>query len=540
MISRFVNRELKTVTAAAVIIAFSTLASKVVGLVRDRVFAHYFGAGVTMDAYYAAFKIPDLIYGLLIAGALTAGFIPTFSKLFFSKEDKSDAWKLANNILSITGVLLALIALFGIIFTKYLSALIAPGFSGPAKELVIQFTRIMFLSPFFLGISMVLGGILQSLKQFIIYSFAPITYNLGIIFGATVLCKTALGITGLAWGVVLGSALHALVQMYGAYHNGWRFRFSWLPRDPNTLRIATLMIPRTLALGVTQLNAVIITILASYLAHGSITVFNLAINLQAVPVSLIGIPFGIAVFPALSEAVAKKDWLSFSNHLTNTLKTIFFLIAPACVLILLLRAQMIRVVYGSGAFGWDATIATANVLGFFALGLIGQAFVPTLVRAFYAFSNTKTPFFISIGAEAVCLVASLLLMKPLGVVGLAAGDALGDICNAALLLIFFAAFIKYIDLSAISKTVWKVTVASIAMGVVVQLTKYPLARVLDQRYFWGIFGQGVIAGGAGLIIYFLISYLLKVPEMTLVLGTLEKRWLRLRNIPVGLDEAEKI
>lgn len=549
MISKLVNRELKSVTAAAVIISISALASKLVGLFRDRLFAHYFGAGTIMDSYYAAFKIPDLVYNLLIAGALTAGFIPTFSKLFFTSDDKKPAWRLANNILSIVGVTLIVVALLGILFTNNLTAIIAPGFAGETKTLAISFTRIMFLSPFFLGLSMVLGGILQSLKQFVIYSLAPIAYNIGIILGTVLLTKTSLGIFGLAWGVVLGSALHAAVQLYGALHTGWR----WCPvfdlKNLETRLIGKLMIPRTIGLAISQFNAVIITILASYLVAGSITIYNLANNLYAVPISLIGIPFAIAVFPVLSELAAKKERIGFAEHLSSTLRTVIFLILPLSVIMLVLRAQIIRVVFGTGQFDWMATITTARTLAFFALGLLGASLLPTLARAFYALSDTVTPFIIGIFSEIVTIISALILMKPfdflgwyfnLGVSGLALATSIGISINALLLVVALAKKTKNIEAKNLFLTLIKTVVASILMAATMQYLKTPLVHYFDLNYFWGIFGQGMIAGSTGLIVYCLVSYVLKVPEMTLMLGTLEKRWLRLKNVPAGIDEAEKM
>src|SRR3989338_1216218 len=173
MLRRLLTSPTKTITGAAVVIAASTLLSRLVGLLRDRIFAHYFGAGPVMDAYYAAFKIPDLVYNLLIIGALSAAFIPAFTKLFNAGEDKSPAWKLANNVLNITAIALVTVSFIGIIFTPALAPLIAPGFGEASRQMVINFTRIMFGSTILLGLSMVIGGVLQSLRAFFLYSLTP-------------------------------------------------------------------------------------------------------------------------------------------------------------------------------------------------------------------------------------------------------------------------------------------------------------------------------------------------------------------------------
>ena len=529
----------QSVTGAAVVIAGATLMSRLVGLVRDRVFVHYFGAGPTMDAYYAAFKIPDLIYNLLIVGALTAGFIPTFTKLFYSQDDKTAAWRLVNNVINIVGAALLVLSSLGMIFTGPLTRVIAPGFAGETAKLVIIFTRIMLISPVLLGISMVVGGVLQSLKQFALYSVAPIFYNLGIIIGATLLARSAvLGKSALAWGVVLGALLHAGIQLYGAYHSGWRWRWQLAVRDPETKTIGKLMVPRTLGLAITQVNAVVVTVLASLLPAGSVTVYNLANNLQGVPTGLIGIPFALAVFPVLAGMAAEKNGDGFIQHLAATTRQILFLIIPVSLLVLLLRGQIVRVVLESGQFDRAAIIATANTLAFFALGLFAQALIPLYARAFYALANTKTPFTLGVIAELIAVIAALLLMKPLGVAGLALASAIGAIVNSALLVVALRLQAGALEDEKMASLLLRVALPTLAMGVIIQLLKYPLAKLFDLDHFWGIGLQGLIAGSAGLLAYGWLCYVLKVEEMRHLGGSLKRRWLRLWDVPAGIDEAE--
>ncbi len=519
------------------LISAASLVSRLVGIMRDHTLTHYFGAGSVLDAYYAAFKIPDLIYNLLIAGALTAGFIPTFTKIFTKNEDKSEAWKLASNVITIVGVLLLVLCGLGILFTPSLTAIIAPGFGETNRALLITFTRIMFLSPFFLGISMVVGGILQSLRQFVLYSFAPVFYNLGIIYGATGIVRWV-GPAGLAWGVVLGAVLHCAVQVYGAYKSNyrWRWRFDW--RDANTRLIGKLMVPRTLGLAISQLNIAIVTILASYLPVGSVAVYNLANNLQGLPIGIIGIPFALAVFPVLSASVASGDGATFIKNVACTIRQIMLLIIPASILVLLLRAQIVRVVLGSGAFNWTATIATANTLAFFALGLFAQSLIHVLARAFYALSNTKTPFIVGIFAELISIIVALLLMKPLGVAGLALASSIGAIINMIILVYMLRQTTGDLEDVTTLKMLFKVSVAGIVMAVVTQILKYPLDQWLNLNRFVGILLQGLISGTVGLLAYATVCMLLGVEEMAQLKSTLTRRWLRWRNLPVGINEAE--
>ncbi|HSR88887.1 MAG TPA: murein biosynthesis integral membrane protein MurJ [Candidatus Udaeobacter sp.] len=527
---KILNGQSKSITGAAIIISAATLVSRLVGLLRDQIFANYFGAGPITDAYYAAFKIPDLIYNLLIVGALSTAFIPTFTKLFNSGEDKSPAWKLANNVLNIIAILLAFLSVLGIIFTPVLAPIIAPGFSLASKQMVINFTRIMFGSTILLGISMVIGGILQSLRAFFLYSLAPIFYNVGIIIGAVVLVPLW-GVNGLAWGVVLGAFLHFSLQTYSAYANGYRWRWQLNFKDKETRLIGKLMIPRTLGLAISQLNLIIFTIFASLLPVGSVAVLNFANNLQAVPVGIIGIPFALAVFPILSMAAAKNDTEEFIKNLSSTIRQILFLIIPLSAILMLLRAQIVRVILGRGEFTWTATINTADALALFALSLFAQALIPVIARAFYALADTKTPFIIGVISEVGSIIAALFLMKPLGVAGLALAFSVGSILNFIILSVVLRQTLKKIDGQKILSSFFRIIAAAIPMALVIQFFKYPLAKIFDQTHYAGIFGQGLVAGMAGLVIYLLICYFLRVPEMMQLKDSLARRWLKTKNLP---------
>lgn len=529
MILDRINSQSKTITGAAIIIGGATLLSRLVGLFRDRILAHYFGAGSVLDAYYAAFKIPDMVYNLLIVGALTAGFIPVFTKLFYQGEEKSPAWKLANNIINLSGVILAVLCALGIALAHYIVPLIAPGFSADNQALATTYTRIMFLSPLILGLSMTLGGILQSLKRFVLYSVAPIFYNLGIIIGATVLVP-AFGLAGLAYGVVLGALLHLGIQLIGSIGAGWRWHWSLNFRDPATRLIGKLMIPRTLGLAISELNIFVVTILASFLPVGSVAVYNFANNLQAVPTGIIGIPFALAVFPVLSAAAAINNKTDFSKNLISAARQIIFLIVPISAIFMLLRAQIVRVILGTGAFDWSATINTADALAFFAFGLFAQSLIPLFARAFYSLSDTKTPFVIGVVSELIAIISALILMKPLGVAGLALAASIGAIINISLLIGYLRKNLVGADFSAIMSFLYRVSISTIIMAVAVQLIKYPLAAVLDMNYFWGVFGQGAIAGIVGLATYGFICWLLKVPELIQLKESLTRRWLKTTNV----------
>ncbi len=418
---KFFNKSITNVTAAAALVAISSLISRLLGVIRDRILAGSFGAGSTLDIYYAAFRIPDLIFNLVVLGALSAGFIPIFSSLIKNKnnnklENNKEAWLLASNILNFLFLGLAFLSIIGIIFSPQLTKLIAPGFSQEEQLSTALLTRIMFLSPIFLGMSGVLGGILQSFKRFVIYSLAPIFYNIGIIIGALFFVNFW-GISGLAWGVVLGAFLHFIIQIPSTLNLGFKYSLFLSWRDKKIRRIGKMMIPRTLSLAISQINLVVITIIASSLPSGSLTAFNFANNLQSFPIGIFGISFAIAAFPALAENANNKEMLG--KHFSSAIRQILFFIIPATILIIALRAQIIRVVLGTGNFDWRSTLMTMNALGFFAVSLFAQATIPLLTRVYYARENSHTPFYFGLFSIIINIILSFYFSSSLGVAGLA-------------------------------------------------------------------------------------------------------------------------
>jgi putative peptidoglycan lipid II flippase len=528
MLKRILNGQSKTITGAAILISGASLISRLVGLIRESIFANYYGISYIMDAYYAAFKLPDLVYNLLIVGAISAGFIPIFVKLLIN-QGKNSAWKLANNIVNILGILIFVLTILGIIFMPRLMPIFAPGFDNNTMQLAVSFGRIMFISMFILSISMIMGTILQSLRSFLLFSIAPIFYNIGIIAGVIGLVPY-FGITGIAWGVVLGSTMHFILQTYGAYQHGYRWKPIINLKDTETKKIGLLTIPRTMALAINQINIVVITIIATVLPVGSVAVYNYAHNLQSVPIGIIAIPFALAVFPVLSESAAKKDIPKFIKNLSHTITQILFLTIPLSIILVLLRAQIVRVIYGRGQFGWEATINTADTLALFALSLFAQSLIPLLGRAFYALENTKTPFIIAFISELITIIAALVFKDMIGVAGLALAFSIGAIVNFAMLAVALRGITKDLDEHRIFSSFWKISIAALVMSLIIQFSKYPLAKIVDHEKLWGIFTQGFVAGILGLVAYASVCYILKLPEFRQFWGSFKRRWLRLRGI----------
>jgi putative peptidoglycan lipid II flippase len=519
MIKKLLNHKLLTnsspsrsVASAAFLITFMSLASRIAGLLRDRLLASHFGAGDTLDVYYAAFRIPDLIYNLLILGALSAAFIPVFTSLI-SREEKEDAWRLARGVVNLAAIFIVIFSAIFCIFAPFIMKVITPGFPPDKLSTVVLFTRIMFLSPLFLGISGIFGGILTSFKRFFIYSLAPIFYNLGIIFGIVVLVRF-MGPVGLAWGVVLGAFFHMLVQYPAARHLGYTHSWKSISyfKDRNIRKVLKLMVPRTLGIAVSQVNLLVITIFASLLASGSLAVFNFAQNLQGVPLGLFGSSFAIAVFPVLSAVYAQKNYDSFINNFSKTFRQILFFIIPISVAMILLRAQLVRVILGAGKFDWEDTVLTFQVLGIFSLSLCAQSLVPLLARTFYAMHDTRTPFYIALVSEAVNILTVILLIGRYKIMALALAFSLASIVQMILLLFVLRTKFENLDDKKILLSLVKISAASFLAGIGIQLMKYLVVSLIPIDTFIGVFTQLSVAGLTGAIIFFGVCYILKSPE----------------------------
>lgn len=531
MFKDFFKKQINNITVAAALIAFSSLTSRFLGIVRDRILASQFGAGETLDVYYAAFRIPDLIYNLIILGALSAGFIPIFTSLIkdfkavYNQNDPESknkpAWDLVSNILNILSLALLVLSIIGIIFAPLLVHLISPGFGQAEQAATASLTRIMFLSPLFLGISGILGGVLQSFKRFLVYSFAPIFYNIGIIIGALYFVKID-GLDGLAWGVVLGAFLHMLIQIPVVYSLGFRYKLKINFRDKATRTIAKMMVPRTLSLAISQINLIVITIIASNLDSGSLTVFNFANNLQSFPIGIFGISFAIAAFPSLAEHAYNHNKLS--KTFSQAMRQILFFIIPATVFMITLRAQIIRVILGAGNFDWQDTVLTMNTLGFFALSLFAQSTIPLLTRVYYARHNSATPFYFGVLTIAVNIFLSFLFSKSMGVAGLALAYSVANVLNLILLWAWLYFKVGSLDLINILISSAKFIIAALAAGLASQIMKVLIWPFINMTKLSGVFTQLSISMLAGLIVYILFCYLFKSEELFSLLSSLSSRW----------------
>ena len=527
---------------AAVIVGFSSFISRFLGVFRDHILAGQFGAGDELDIYYAAFRVPDLIFNLLVLGALSAGFIPIFVNLLDKSEgqagDNQAAWRFTNIVINFLLIILILLSIIGIVLAPQIIKAITPGFSAEKLSKTVELGRLMFLSPLLLGLSGIVGGVLQSFKRFFAYSLSPIFYNLGIIVGALFLVPRV-GLIGLAWGVVIGALLHLLVQVPTLRHLGFRYRFILDWRDKYLRQIGRIMVPRTLGLAVSQLNLLAMAVLASKLASGSLAVFNLANDLQSFPVGIFGLSFAVAAFPTMSALVSEPEKLKVS--LAATIRQTLFLVIPSTVIILGLRAQIIRVILGSGRFDWQDTILTMRTLSYFGISIFAQSLNAILVRVFYAYKDSATPFWISLVSVMVNISLAWLLSEQLGVAGLALAFSVGSIVNFILLWIFLRAKAPVLDIRVIGSGALKMIIAAAISGLALMETKKIIAPLVNMRTFWGIFGQLCGAAAVAAIVYVAICSLLRCPETKELWMMISRRWSgKKKKIIIDAEEARGV
>ena len=519
------NKINNTVIGGALLIAVFSFLSKLFGLLRERLIAHNFGAGELSDIYYSAFRLPDLIFNTLVLGALTSAFIPVFQKVW--NKNKKEGLILANSVLNLFLILITTLVILAIIFTPFLMKFITPGFNEMQMESVVSLTRVMLLAIIFFVGSNIIGGVLNSWRKFFSFSLAASFYNIGIIIGI-VYFYPLFGLIGLAWGVFLGAIFHLLIQLPEVYKNGWHYKFT-IKITKDFKKILKLMLPRTLGLAAGQVNLLVITIISSGLAAGSIAIFNLANNLQSLPVSLFAVSLAIAVFPTFTQAINDDNNKKFADNFSSSLRKILFLLIPISILIIVLRAQFVRVVLGSGAFDWNDTILTANTLGWFAVSIFAQGLIPLLARSFYAFEDTKTPMIISMFSIILNIVLSFILSAKYSVIGLAMAFSISSIVNMILLYISLHKKVKNISDGLIFSSLFKITFNSILSGILAYITLNLLAPFVDMHTFLGIFTQGLIAGSIGLITYIILGIVFRLDEVDIIKRLLQKVILLMKN-----------
>lgn len=445
-----------TVSGAAVIISLAYLASRLLGLLRDRLLVSHFGIGPLADSYTAAFRVPELLFTLLVSGAFAVAFIPVLSQKL-ENEDKEEAWSLASGLLNLLAAASIAAGAAAFIFAEPLTTLIAPGFDPQRHELTVQLTRIMLVTPLLFAVSSVLGSVAMSFGRFVFFALSSVLYNVGIIFGIVFLSPQN-SIYGVAQGVVLGAFLQAVLQLAGLVGLGFKYRLNFHFRDRSVRKVLGLMVPRSIDQGIDQLNYMVETIIGSRLAAGSLAALYYANNLKNVPLVLIGNSIATAAFPRMAARAAKGSVEKLIRDFVINARMILFLVIPAAIVTVLMRGYIVRLLYGFG----DQT--TANTLGWFAGVIVFQAFFFLISRVYYAMQDTRTPLYVSLFAIAVNIPLSFGLSGSYGVPGLAMAQSAIAAAETIALLVILQNRLGSIGLGSILRGLYRMSLAGAIMA----------------------------------------------------------------------------
>jgi putative peptidoglycan lipid II flippase len=513
----------RVLVTASLILTAAALASRILGWIRLLVIGSQFGASRELDAYFAAFRIPDAIFQLVVAGALSAALIPVFQS-YKARGQDDEAWQLASSIVNLVLIGLSALSLVMAIFAHVFVPIVAPGFDAETTELTVRLTRIMLLSPVLIGMGAVVTGILNSYQQFAVPSLAPLLYNLAII-GAAIFLAPIMGVEGLAVGVVIGSAAHLVIQLPNLAKVGHRYWPMINLGHPGVRRVALLMGPRTLGLAAGQVNFLVSTVLASGLAAGSLTAYNYAFQLSQIPVGVIGVSIAVALFPTLSQDAALGRIGEIRRQVANAVRVLVFVAAPLTAIMIVLREPLTSVFYQYGLFSQAATALTASTLLFFAIGLVGHIVVHVLTRAFYAMQDTKTPVGWAIVAVVINVPLMVLLVGPMGVEGLALALSISSVLEVIGLLWSLRRRIDSVEEGAVARSVGRAAAAGFVAAVVMlagllaldavtaDVLGDPLGRLLAL----------LLLSAAGIAAYLAVAAALRSPELEQLRGILRRR-----------------
>lgn len=520
---------------AAYLLGIFAFLSQLLALVRDRLLAGFFGAGTELDIYYAAFRIPDFLYVAVASLVSASVLIPFFiEKVGGETESEATAGRAFLNTL-FTGF--ALIMLFAAgcawLAMPWLSGLIAPGFDTAAKAQLVELSRFLLLSPILLGISNLLGTVTQSFRQFFVFALSPVLYNVGIITGTIFLAPT-LGILGVVYGVLAGGLFHLLVQVPAVVKKNFLPKLSFAPNWKELFRVAKTSLPRTLALSMTHLVLIVLVAIASRIGEGSIAVFSFAFNLQSVPLAIIGVSYSVAAFPTLARLFINGERNQFVEQVIKAAKHIMFWSLPVLTLFIVLRAQIVRTILGTGRFDWADTRLVAAALALFSISVVAQSLILLFVRGYYAAGNTKTPFVVNLISSLIIIGAAVWLVSfyertPLFLffvedllrITNLSGTALlmlplafsaGSLLNAILLWRLFRHDFG-LSVPRLRESFFHSFAGSIFMGFTAHRMLAVLDDIFDINTFWGIFLQGFFAGVLGILAGILLLWLLKNKEI---------------------------
>src|SRR3989339_394690 len=553
-IKQFLNSQQTSVLSAATLIMVMIIASRFLGLIRQRVLANFFGPN-DLSLFFAAFRLPDLIFEVLVYGTFASAFIPVFTKALKNKE--KNIWEMASSITNIGIVIFSILTLIVIFFANHLYGILIPGFSLEHRDQVVALSKILFAAQGFFVISYVLTAVLESSRRFLMPAIAPLFYNLGIILG-TIFFSPKFGLMGPVMGVVIGAFLHAAVQLPLAIKLGFRFSFK-VKISQDVKKIGKLSLPRVIEVIFLQVAKSVELSLASIISTAAYTYYTFGNSLQLLPVGLFGTSIAKAVLPTLSRLSDNKE--EFRKTLFNALYQVSFIVLPAASILIVLRIPMVRLVFGTNLFNWESTVQTGLVVSAFGVGIIFQVFNAILARAFYALHNTKTPVIISISCITLNIILDFILIKAFKfpVWGLAAAFSLSSFIQSLILFILMVKhvyqnfsfkvllpFIKSILASFVSgmtmffilkffdRSVWIKRLSF--LGKIDLDRSIPFEKfVLNTQYGFNLLMLTLMTVVVGVIVYIIFSLLFKSGELKFFANYIKRIFISKKVSPLPTD-----
>ena len=503
---------------AGLIVSTAYLVSRILGYVRVIVIANSFRSA-DLDAFFAAFRIPDLIFQLVAAGALSSTLIPIVSGLFTTNE-RARAWRVVSTVINLMLLGLVVLSVGLFILAPVIVPIITPGFEGAKLDRTIELTRIMLLSPIFLALGAVATSLLDASGRFAASAMAPVIYNLTIIVGALIL-GPGLGVEGLALAVVAGSVGHLLIQLRPVARLGFRYEPRIDGSDAQARKALVLMAPRAIGLGVTQITFIVVTALASLLGNGAVSDFNFAFAVLQIPLGIIGVPLGIVLLPSLSRDAAIGREGAFAGLLTRALRLLAYVMIPIAVLTAIVRQPVVEILFGGGRIrATDLDLIASTLVGF-VVGLTAHAMIAVLARAFYARQDTVTPVAAGIGAVAINCTLAVILVGPLGLPGIALAIAIAAWLEAVVLLAILHHRLPHFELAGLGRVGLEAIVGSVIAGAAALGALGAVAGVLggDPGRLILVVEVAVVSLVFG-IVYAVLSVALRIPELPSIVGVM--------------------
>jgi putative peptidoglycan lipid II flippase len=563
-IIKFLNRDLFTMNQAALVLAVFSFLSQVFGLLRDHLLAAFVGPSMNLDTYYAAFRIPDFFlnsFGILFSVTVLIPFIAQYVEQEKADGHNGAFQRFLDSIFSVYMFGMAVLSLILIVIMPWLTRIVAPGFNGLEHVHLVQYSRIMLISPFLFGLASLLSSFAQVQKKFFAFAIAPLFYNLGILLG--ILClRPFFGMLGVVFGVVIGTVLYFGIQIPTLIKLGKIPKLKLAIDWPTIKRVMTLSLPRTLSSSLNNITFIIMGAVASLLTAGSISIFQFSYNIENTPLLIIGVSYAVAAFPTMTRMYAAGDKKELVNVLYRTTRNIFFMCVPASLLMIVLRAHIVRLLLGAGVFSWNDTRLVAASVALFSISIAAQCMELLLLRAFFAIGDTKTPLRINLWSTLVTIgsVVGLLLlyhdnvffnvflnnlMRIDGTTGasvilLPLGFSIGESINA------FALWLAFTKKMPATKTEAQVLVRSIlhmiGAGIISAASAYGILVLTGgespQTHFFGVLVHAAVATAIGVAMYIIVLRALRNEDVTMFIDTAKSRFWKQR--PLVVQEQQEL